>query len=150
MCFNGECVDCIDTLSDPKVCGPGNACQGVYCVSGACGASCGDGCAPCPPSYGCNSPSDCEEGVCGQDGMCALPNCNDNAKNDGETGVDCGIDACGTRCPDNQGCANSADCKSGVCWAGVCEAPACTDGIQNGKETGIDCGDNCEPCVPPL
>ncbi len=47
-------------------------------------------------------------------------NCDDNIKNQGEEGVDCG---------------------------GPCEpCPTCNDGIMNQGEEGVDCGGPCEPC----
>ena len=68
------------------------------------------------------------------------PSCNDGKHNGEETGIDCGMAACGTTCVTGQGCDGNADCSSGKCQAGVCEPISCDDGERDGEETGKDCG----------
>ena len=68
------------------------------------------------------------------------PSCDDGKLNGAETGIDCGMAACGTACATGQGCDGDADCSSGECRAAVCRAVTCDDGQRNGSETGIDCG----------
>jgi len=143
VCYQGECVECIDSqVPCPQ---NGDVCDDIYCVPSACvqNFQCGTGCRPCPPLYGpCAGPDDCVEKVC-VDGKCAIPTCEDGVRNADETGTDCGAPSCGEKCPDGEGCAYPEDCISGVCWGAVCQAPTCTDGVQNGKEGGIDCGAGC-------
>ena len=99
-----------------------------------------------------------------------VPICNDNIKNEGETGVDCGgpCKACPT-CDDgiqNQGetdidcggpCKACPTCCDGiknqgeikVDCGGPCPAcPTCDDNIQNQNETGVDCGGQCDTMCP--
>ncbi len=68
------------------------------------------------------------------------PSCSDGKHNGDETGVDCGMAACGKACVVGQGCDGDADCSSGKCQAGVCKAIGCDDGERDGGETGKDCG----------
>lgn len=155
VCFEGECVKCVD--SGDNSCGAGNACDGVHCVplhcvnnlwdqaSGETAKNCGGPCRPCDPGMACNVPSDCLFGVCKFD-TCQAPTCFDGVRNDKETGIDCGgLSGC-IRCSVGQGCKAPADCTSDVCWEGVCELPSCTDGIKNGEEDDWDCGGICPPC----
>ena len=147
-CYGGECVECMDWFDGANNCGNGQSCDFVDCVPTACVANneCGEGCAPCPSGFSCNSHADCKEGVCGPNWMCALPSCEDGVHNDGETGKDCGAPSCTTPCTDGDGCNLHSDCLSGVCWAGICQAPTCEDGVQNADEGGIDCGGPCAAC----
>lgn len=70
--------------------------------------------------------------------------CNDEIKNQGEEGIDCGgpCDICPT-CDDgvkNQG-EKKVDC------GGPCDnCPTCTDNIKNQGEAEIDCGGPCDVC----
>jgi hypothetical protein len=144
-CHQNECVECITGMLDAS-CGAGLTCTSIWCVDPQCSGTCGDICAPCPTGKACTFGADCESRNC-SGGMCQLPTCNDGAKNDGETGVDCGTAKCGD-CPDGEGCVEPDDCISDVCKAGACQAPTCFDGVQNGNETGEDCGPSpCEPCL---
>jgi hypothetical protein len=70
------------------------------------------------------------------------PTCRDGKRNGDETGIDCGLAACGVACPLGQGCNADSDCSAGSCTGGVCRAviATCNDGVRNGDETGIDCG----------
>jgi cysteine-rich repeat protein len=88
----------------------------------------------------------CPSGVC-RDGACAEPSCDDDVKNGDETGVDCG-GSCTGLCLVGEGCADGADCQSGVCGTdNLCAEPACDDNQLNGRETDVDCGGPCEPCA---
>jgi hypothetical protein len=75
--------------------------------------------------------------------------CDDKKRNGDETGLDCGMEACGTSCPLGQGCDTDRDCEDGHCAAGVCSPPSCDDGHENGDESDIDCGgeDACARCA---
>lgn len=76
-----------------------------------------------------------------------VTSCDDDAKNGGETDVDCG-GPCGP-CGTGRTCATGDDCVSGSCPGNVCEAASCADGVKNGTETDIDCGGpdlNCNLC----
>lgn len=145
-CFEGACVDCIDTIPN-AVCGNGLVCSEVWCEPfGLCGGVCGGLCAPCADTYPCMIDSDCLSHKC-VGGSCQAPTCMDGKKNGEESGKDCGASGC-PACPDGEGCRLHTDCLSKVCVAGKCQAPSCMDGVQNDIESGIDCGGNCNPCQP--
>jgi len=158
VCFDGECVECINGIAD--ICGNGFGCEGLLCLPTTCwqnkndmidpplesGVDCGGQCYPCFSPQTCKTGTDCVEGVC-SGGTCALPTHNDGVKNDNETGVDCGCDNC-MPCPDGYECEKGENCHSLVCWAGKCQVPKCNDGLQNGEETGIDCGPVCNSSCP--
>lgn len=150
FCFDGECVECVEQIVGAADCGPGNDCRDVYCTPDECIVSgdCGDACAPCATGYQCDEGDDCKSGVCDQNGMCALPTCDDATENGGETGTDCGGGVC-QPCPDGEGCLAPSDCVSLVCWIGACQVPACDDGVKNGEESGVDCGGPCGLCHLP-
>jgi len=154
VCFNDACVECIDATTD---CAAGLACDGGRCVNPHCinaqwdqalgetANDCGGPCRPCEEGSACKVNADCAPGVC-KSNQCQPPTCSDGARNEDETGIDCGGPPSCPRCPAGQGCKLGSDCKSGVCWAGVCEPPTCTDGIKNGDEADWDCGGPCPPC----
>jgi hypothetical protein len=77
------------------------------------------------------------------------PNCEDKKRNGDETGVDCGMLACGVACSVGQGCTTKADCAGGECTDGTCQPETCTDGIENGGESDLDCGGDsgCPRCT---
>jgi len=158
VCFDGECVECIDGVAD--ICGNGFGCEGLICVPTTClqmkngmvdppleaGVDCGGQCYPCFYPQTCNAGTDCAHGVC-SGGMCALPTHSDGIKNDNETGIDCGCVNCAP-CPDDYECETWENCQSLVCWGGKCQAPKCNDGRQNGDEAGLDCGGACNTSCP--
>jgi len=146
-CYKGACVQCVQSIPAASCKGPDLVCDnGFYCQSfSQCGGGkCGGVCAPCGTGGPCGSGTDCVSKSC-KAGVCALPSCSDGVKNDGETGVDCGLGSCGP-CPDGGGCQKPEDCLSGVCKIGKCQAPSCVDQTRNGGEEQIDCGGSCEPC----
>jgi hypothetical protein len=102
-CGGDSCAPCALTqicLNDAD-CSSGNC---VDCSSGECvGHVCG------PPEPGCE-PEDMDN-----------PTCGDCVLNGAETGIDCGGDAC-FPCGFDKGCANGADCLSGLCNSGTCGA----------------------------
>ena len=53
------------------------------------------------------------------------PSCDDEARNQGESNVDCG-GPCET-CPAGHACTDSTDCATMACVAGVCVVPGCLD-----------------------
>ena len=140
---DGDCVS--------GVCGHG-ICQSPLCTDGVAngsetGRECGGACKGCADGGACAGGSDCASGVCGG-GVCQPGTCADgihNGHNGAETGVDCGGD-CAAACADGVGCADAADCLSGVCAAGTCQAPGCADHVRNGAESDVDCGGGCAPC----
>jgi hypothetical protein len=146
-CYQGACVECIDSLQYTTC--PGMVCDGFfYCVTAACAMNnvCGQTCKPCVYGAACTDNLDCLDGVC-TNNMCAEPTCWDMVENDSETDVDCG-GPCNAKCADALGCSAHSDCQSGVCWAGKCQAPTCKDGIMNGDEKGVDCGAGDCPACP--
>lgn len=145
-CYKGKCVECIAIMPEAS-CGEGLVCDNFWCESFAqCnGGACGGVCAPCSTGGPCGVDSDCISNRC-EAGTCAFASCSDGRKNPDETGIDCGLKACGNGCPDGDGCAAPNDCASGVCKEGICQAPTCFDMTQNGGETSVDCGGECDPC----
>lgn len=147
-----DCQEGSDCTS--KVCGGGGTqktCQPPSCDDGVkngqetdqdCG---GGGPAPCPRCEDlkqCNTPADCQSGVCTCAGqncqpLCQVPTCTDGVKNGNEVQPDCQGNCVGT-CDPGELCEEGSDCGSNVCGGGVCHD--CTDGIQNVLETGVDCG----------
>lgn len=80
----------------------------------------------------------------------APPMCDDQIKNQGESGIDCGgpCAACET-CFD--GILNQNE--EGIDCGGICDksceasiSPSCFDGLKNQGERGIDCGGTCRSC----
>jgi len=155
VCYEGECVPCVQGLADCKF---GLVCDNTQCVAAHCtnnqwdpasgetGPNCGGACSPCFMGSPCNVGTDCLSGVCTK-GACQPPTCSDGVRNDHETGADCGGPPNCARCPAGEGCKLPTDCLSGVCWTGVCHPPTCTDGVKNGDETGEDCGGSCAACL---
>lgn len=78
------------------------------------------------------------------------PSCDDSKKNGDETGIDCGMQACGIGCPVGQGCTGDIDCLGVSCASGVCQAASCQDNLLNDAETDTDCGGDqgCDRCTP--
>jgi hypothetical protein len=103
-----------------------------------------------PPEPSCSdgARNQGETGIdCGGPNCPACPTCYDGIQNQGETGLDCGgpnCPACPT-CSDlvqNQG-ETGVDCGGPNCPA----CPTCSDGIKNQDETGVDCGGlKCQAC----
>ena len=93
------------------------------CWKGKCetGVDCGktSTCGLCAPLQGCDSHADCREGVCGADGKCAVPSCDDGVMNGAETCIDGGA-TCLRGCANGGNCTVHADCESGRCWLGTC------------------------------
>ena len=129
-------------------------CQNATCEDGVAnggesGIDCGGptSCPACGTGAVCGRPSDCTSGVCGPDGRCVAPTCQDQVANGAEIAVDCGGPDC-PACAAGTACIAPADCASGVCGDdGLCAAATCTDHLQNGDETWVDCGGGtCAPC----
>ncbi len=90
-----------------------SSCQAGVCVAPSCDDArlngdesdidCGGSCQvdfaqACEVGEGCAAPSDCVDGVCGLDQLCAAATCDDGVDNGTEEGVDCGgpcPNACG-------------------------------------------------------
>ena len=126
------------------------------------GIDCGGTCADPPVSkkcgldIGCQDDNDCQSGYC--DPIlytCQNPpagdHCINGAKDDDETGIDCG-GSCPNDCPNGEGCLVNGDCQSNYCNPGtyVCEIPPsaeCSNGELNLGETDIDCGGPCPKCA---
>jgi len=145
-CYNGACVQCVQSIPAASCQGAGLVCDNFYCESFALcnGGGCGGSCAPCGAGMPCSVPNDCISKSC-KSGICALPSCSDGVQNNGETGIDCGGSSCGP-CLDGGGCHKPEECISGVCKAGKCQASSCFDQTKNGGEEQIDCGGPCSPC----
>ena len=72
--------------------------------------------------------------------------CGNNAKDPGESDVDCG-GAC-SPCGLGLACVGNEDCQSAFCGAGyVCRDAGCGNGVQDPGETGVDCGGGCPACL---
>jgi hypothetical protein len=110
-----------------------------------CGGSCAQGANAhkCGPDEGCAVDADCVGSDC--NGATCLPNCADQAQNNGETGVDCGGPC--PMCVVGNACAGAADCAGGPCVDGVCcDSPclgtckACSAAKKGSGMNGV-CGD---------
>ena len=111
-----------------------------------CGGSGANGypvCSACADGKVCSSTTDCTSKVC-KGGLCAPPTCDDQTKNGGEIGIDCGsVCDANHRCATGSTCSVDADCSSGWCKSSVCTLRTCSDGILNGTEGDKDCGAIC-------
>jgi len=160
--FGKRCIDgagCrVSNDCESSSCG-GGKCQSPTCTDGVrngievdvdCGAACGRD-HLCPTGRRCASNSDCAGGICNGT-TCVAASCSDGLKNQDESDVDCGGQACQARCSFSpaQTCRAGSDCISLVCDAGslMCAAPSCIDGVKNGDETDVDCGGSCAPKQP--
>lgn len=101
----GNCVECFtsDACETPDTCGGGGTPFACGCTPDTCedlGLTCG------------NAPNGCVGAL----------NCNTNAKDGDESGIDCGgaLATCPRRCGDGQTCDVPSDCASNVCTAGLC------------------------------
>lgn len=126
---------------------------------GESGIDCGGSspCDRCGPGYGCTQKSDCINGVCGSNNVCAEPTCSDTVQNQSESDLDCGGPYCrssSTACDNGKKCVENADCKDFWCTipagatTSVCVQPSCSDGQQNGSESDKDCGGTCPTKCP--
>jgi hypothetical protein len=85
----------------------------------------------CPSGDMCAIGTDCQSGLCGPGGVCAVPSCTDGVRNGGESDVDCGGTGTCPRCPDGRTCTAATDCMAAVCTSGSCgsvSAIGCRDG----------------------
>jgi hypothetical protein len=104
-------------------------------------------CSECDPNGAptCIGPTTCMGGKCVPD------HCKNNAKDSGETDIDCGgigVNSGCLKCLPGKSCTSGLDCWSSICNSnGKCEAPSCTDHVQNQDETGQDCGGGCPACA---
>lgn len=89
-------------------------CDNAALDEGETGIDCGGECDPCREDQPCLSPMDCESKVCGVDGRCARPSCDDEVRNGDELDVDCGGSFC-EGCAVGSPCLEAADCESGAC-----------------------------------
>jgi hypothetical protein len=98
----------------------------------------GDACGPCALGKACATDADCASQFCIGEGVCAAdpgghacdgtpqengPTCGDCIKNDLETDVDCGGDAC-RPCGVGKACLGDYDCLSEGCVSGACSIGA--------------------------
>ncbi|MBI5065769.1 thrombospondin type 3 repeat-containing protein [Candidatus Woesearchaeota archaeon] len=74
------------------------------------------------------------------------PHCEDNVKDESETGIDCGP-VCNKKCGGGQPCTQNDQCISNACENNTCKEPSCTDQIlSEGYESDIGCGLSCPAC----
>ncbi len=150
-----------------KRCGPGQGCNADSDCAGespkkdgkcldhhCCAAPCEGPCNTCTDGTGAcrftvknTKTNQCASSGDTCDGAGHCTSCNDGAKNNDETGFDCGgkvCPPCGIAAPqDNPNCIDDADCKSRTCVAGRCSNAECDDGEKNHGETAVDCGGPC-------
>lgn len=72
--------------------------------------------------------------------------CENSAKDENESDVDCGGPSKCDRCTLGSRCTASRDCDSNFCQSNRCAESSCADKIRNQDETDIDCGGSCPPC----
>lgn len=95
----------------------------------------------CGANEACTDNSDCGSRFC-SDGKCAVPTCDDNVRNQGETSIDCGGPC--SKCPNDAQCNLPSDCDSNFCLYGFCKLPGmCEDGKLSPGEAAVDCGGVC-------
>jgi cysteine-rich repeat protein len=138
-CDDGNACTANDLCNNSTCSGTPKSCDdGQVCTSDSCDAGTGN-CLYTQAADGqfCGGGMVCTNGVC-------QSLCTDNVRNGDETAVDCG-GSC-LPCATGLGCAQAADCDSGVCTGGICQAPTCSDHVTNGSETALDCGGSCGPC----
>ncbi len=114
----------------PELCeGMDTTCYFRACLNDQCGFITAATKTPCVENGGsfCDGAGNCVEcienehcpnsGTCKQN-ACFSASCNDKAKNNGETDIDCGGPNCGD-CDNGYNCNTASDCKSLLC-SGVC------------------------------
>lgn len=150
-CANGACVSAcvaedVSTCAVPLTESCTDGVQNGSEPATDCGESCPVACAT---DSACNDDLDCASGRC-VSSRCAAPTCDDEARNQDESGVDCG-GSCGG-CTPEQPCRRDEDCASGLfCPPSnqVCTDSSCQDGEQSGNEVLVDCGGGECPGCPP-
>jgi hypothetical protein len=148
-CGGGTCTPCPfgraciqPTDCDARVC-VNQICQPPSCTDGVqngsesdidCGGEVADSvpdsgvhhiCTPCGAGSWCTGALDCHSRVCvfparSRLGVCAADMCDDGARNNLETDVDCGGSVC-RPCMAGQMCDKSDDCESRICFNSVCK-----------------------------
>ena len=169
---NGNCVECLQdaNCTAPQVCDDKNMCVDPTCRDGKLNGSetdqdCGGpDCPACVDGKVCVTGTDCESGVCADDGsgglLCAVPVCGDGVQN-GDDGCDDGNMENGDGCDNNckpTGCGNGAVDSNEQCDDGNpdngdgcdnnCKTTACGNGIETMGEAcddgNLDDGDGCD------
>lgn len=140
-CKDVDKPDCLNKACVPETCSDGMT------NAGETDQDCGGPCKGCDTNQNCDDAADCFHGVCGGNGKCAAPTCDDDVQNggdylgsNGETDKDCG-GPCGPTCGPMLGCEVNGDCVGNQCTGagGTC-VPNCLDGVKNNAETDKDCG----------
>lgn len=144
-----------------------NACMSVTCIMGephevptAAGIDCNEGqnricngmgdCVFCVENtaLGCNSNEICHKSASGE--LKCVHHCFDNAKNAGETDIDCG-GSCAP-CGQGSGCLASADCKNNICSPDnvccdlLCDSPCWSCANSAGKCEEVPTGTTDAAC----
>ena len=140
-CMDANEPDCLDNQCVPETC------SDTMLNAGETDVDCGGPCQGCDTNENCSVDGDCYHGICGGNGKCDAPACNDMVKNggdyladNGETDVDCG-GPCGSTCGPMKNCEVDGDCTGMACTGagGTC-VPNCLDEVNNNAETDVDCG----------
>ncbi len=129
----------VDSQASPQTCANNRT------DIGETGRDCGGLCGGCPAGESCNSTIDCFGNLyCNSSKKCAFPECDDGFKNQDESDIDCGGDAC-IPCIENSKCIEDRDCISEECGLnGKCtSAGTCSNGRKDDDESDIDCGLKC-------
>ena len=151
---NSSCFRCSVGLG----CSQNSDCvAGLQCTAGKCApipaptcddripnqnetdVDCGGSCKKCEAGKRCSVAADCESSICAAEGgikVCRAPRCDDQVKNGGETGNDCGGTSSCARCAAGQACSAGSDCLTGVCLSGICGGAYTVGGTLTGLETG--------------
>ena len=143
-CMDAAKPDCLNNACVPATCSDGMT------NAGETDQDCGGPCKGCDTNQNCDDAADCFHGICGGNGKCAAPTCDDDVQNggdylgsNGETDKDCG-GPCGPTCGPMLGCEVNGDCVGNQCTGagGTC-VPNCFDGEETGNESDADCGGDC-------
>ncbi|WP_437775973.1 FG-GAP-like repeat-containing protein [Sorangium sp. So ce1097] len=160
-CGGGQCNGC----AEGEGCSKNSDCAVGFCAAGKCSNTdhCQDGiidgdetatdcggalCDKCPLGRACLTPSDCKSGFCkvlpgsgSSLGFCVADPCEDNTKNNGECGADCG-GSCNA-CALGAYCNIDAECATGASNGYRCVDETCKDLKLSPGESDIDCGAAC-------